>query len=199
MHLSLPLFSLTQWKDKCASYSFTTKKLTHSICQVSLAVKHKWTLALWQNKMVHPIWSACTPAHSCQTIRCMQGHLLSSQHIAKALQCRAQFFWLTLVCTNVCSKSPYFGHFKAPVWPWKLGQGHQNIINSSPPPNNVSMLDWLKSTIRFRRYRTETKFWTFQSVCVTLKNRSRSPKTYQLFASSQQCIYASLVKIHPLV
>ena len=38
--LSLPLFSFTQWKDKCASYSFTTKKLTHSLCQVSLVVKY---------------------------------------------------------------------------------------------------------------------------------------------------------------
>ena len=40
MHLSLPLFSFIQWKDKCASYSFTTKKLTHSMCQVSLVVKY---------------------------------------------------------------------------------------------------------------------------------------------------------------
>ena len=40
MHLSLPLFSFTQWKDKCASYSFTTKKLTHSMCRVSLVVKY---------------------------------------------------------------------------------------------------------------------------------------------------------------
>ena len=28
VHLSLPLLSFTQWKDKCASYSFTTKKFT---------------------------------------------------------------------------------------------------------------------------------------------------------------------------
>ena len=40
VHLSLPLFSFTQWKDKCASYSFTTKKLTHSMCQVSLVFKY---------------------------------------------------------------------------------------------------------------------------------------------------------------
>ena len=39
---------------------------------------------------------------------------------------------------------PYFGHFKVPMWPWKLGQAH-------------------------------------------------------LYSSSQQCIFASLVKIHPLV
>ena len=40
---------------------------------------------------------------------------------------------------------PYFGYFKVPVWSWKLGQCHQNLINSSPPPNNVSMQVWLKS------------------------------------------------------
>ena len=39
MHLSLHL-NFTQWKDKCASYSFTTKILTHSMCQVSLVVKY---------------------------------------------------------------------------------------------------------------------------------------------------------------
>ena len=40
MHLSLPLFNFTQWKDKCTSCSFTTKKLTHSMCQLSLVVKY---------------------------------------------------------------------------------------------------------------------------------------------------------------
>ena len=40
MHLSQPLFNLTQWKDKCTSYSFTSKKMTHSSCQVSLVVKY---------------------------------------------------------------------------------------------------------------------------------------------------------------
>ena len=40
VHLSIPLFSFMQLKDKCASYSFTTKELTHSMCQVSLVVKY---------------------------------------------------------------------------------------------------------------------------------------------------------------
>ena len=40
---------------------------------------------------------------------------------------------------------------------------------------------------------------TFQSAPVTLKIRSRSPKSNQPFLSSQQCFYASLVKIHRLV
>ena len=34
---------------------------------------------------------------------------------------------------------------------------------------------------------------------VTLKMRSRTPKSYQLFPPYQPCTYASLVKIHPLV
>ena len=34
---------------------------------------------------------------------------------------------------------------------------------------------------------------------MTLKITSRSPKSNQLFSFFQQCIYASLVKIHPLV
>ena len=50
MHLSLPLFSFTQWKDKFASYSFTTKKLTHSMCQVSLVVKYIFVIILMGKK-----------------------------------------------------------------------------------------------------------------------------------------------------
>ena len=42
----------------------------------------------------------------------------------------------------------------------------------------------------------QTIFWTFRSAHVSLKLRSRSPKSNQLFPSSQQCIYASFVKIH---
>ena len=26
------------------------------------------------------------------------------------------------------ARKPYFGHFIVPVWPWKLGQGHQILI-----------------------------------------------------------------------
>ena len=41
--------------------------------------------------------------------------------------------------------------------------------------------------------------WTFQRAAMTLKIRSRSPKSNQLFQPSKPCIYASLIKIHPLV
>ena len=41
VYLSLPLFNFTLWKDSCALCSFTTKKkMTHSMCQVSLVVKY---------------------------------------------------------------------------------------------------------------------------------------------------------------
>ena len=73
------------------------------------------------------------------------------------------------------------------------------IINSFPLPNNVSMQVWSKSIHLFRRYRTETIFWIFQSGTVILKIRSMSLNFDQLLPSSRQCIYASLVKIHPLV
>ena len=43
------------------------------------------------------------------------------------------------------------------------------------------------------------KFDTLKKVAVTLKIKSRSPKSNQLFTPSQHCIYASLVKICPLV
>ena len=40
---------------------------------------------------------------------------------------------------------------------------------------------------------------TFQSAGVTLKIRSRSPESNQQTLFSQQCIYASLIKVHGLV
>ena len=40
--------------------------------------------------------------------------------------------------------------FKALVWPWKWGQGHQNLITSLPRPNNLSVPVWSKFTHGFR-------------------------------------------------
>ena len=33
------------------------------------------------------------------------------------------------------------------MWPWKWGQGHQNLITSFPHPNNVSLPVWSNSTL----------------------------------------------------
>ena len=49
VHLSLPLFNFTQWKDRCASCSFTTKNLTHRMCQVSLVVKYILYIRMLKN------------------------------------------------------------------------------------------------------------------------------------------------------
>ena len=59
-------------------------------------------------------------------------------------------------------------------WPWKLGQGHQNLINSEPPPNNASVQVWSKSINWFTKYCAgKTNFNSFYGL-VTLKIRSRS-------------------------
>ena len=46
--------------------------------------------------------------------------------------------------------------FRMLVWPWKWGQGHQNLTISSPWNSGVSVQVWSKSTIRYRRYRVQT-------------------------------------------
>ena len=62
--------------------------------------------------------------------------------------------------------SPTFG---------KLGQGHQNLINSQPPPNNASVQVWSKSINWFKDNCVgKTNFNSFYGL-VTLKIRSRSP------------------------
>ena len=58
---------------------------------------------------------------------------------------------------------------------------------------------WLKLNHRFRRQSVEVADLYSLNSRVTLNILSRSQKTYQLFPPFQQCIYASLVKIPPLV
>ena len=89
-------------------------------------------------------------------------------------------------------------------WPWKLGQGHQNLIKSS----NLLTIPKLQY-IKFgqnqsfgSRDRVQTRvFWSkfdIQSAGVTLKMRSRSPNLITSFPNPSN-VCASLVKIHPLV
>ena len=66
-------------------------------------------------------------------------------HLVQEIGCRQAFFW---------SK---FGNFKALVWPWKWSQGRQNRIISFPPPNNMSVQVWSKSTHWFRRQSVDKK------------------------------------------
>ena len=61
------------------------------------------------------------------------------------------------------------------------------------------MLVWLESRQRCKRYIISSKIFTYWSPLVTLKTRSRSPKSNQLLSLSQWYIHASLMIFHPLV
>ena len=61
------------------------------------------------------------------------------------------------------------------------------------------MLDWLESSQRFKRYINFSEIYTYLSLPVTVKMRSRSPESNQLLSLSQWYICVSVKKIHPLV
>ena len=77
------------------------------------------------------------------------------------------------------------------LWPWKWGQGHQNLISSSACHNNISVQVWRKSIRWFKRYPTYKT--------MTLKMRSRSSKIKHIINLSQWYSHASLKNIHHLV
>ena len=89
-------------------------------------------------------------------------------------------------------------------WPWKLGQGRKNLINSFNYPKDTGQNPSFGS-----RDRVQTSFFFGQNltfkvlVCtwkwVSLKMRSRSSKSSHFFPMSQWCFCASLIKIHQLV
>ena len=81
----------------------------------------------------------------------------------------------------------------------KLGQVDQNLINSKSSSNNLSVQLWLKSIHLCRRYHVGKAYFDSFHGLVTLKNKSRSPKSNQLFSPSQPCIYACLLKFHAMV
>ena len=70
-----------------------------------------------------------------------------------------------------------------------LGQGNQNLINSSLCHNNIIISKfWSECIFALKRKRAE--IWTFKSVAVTLKIRLSSTKSNQLFPLFKQ--HASL-------
>ena len=89
-------------------------------------------------------------------------------------------FWIHHLVQEAGSKKAFVVSnltFKVPIWPWKWGQGHQNQINFCPCPKGVSVQVWSKSIYWFRRSSAEkAHFYSLYSV-VTLKIRSRSPKS----------------------
>ena len=85
------------------------------------------------------------------------------------------------VTLKIKSRSPKT-YTTLPILPTMyLCKFHQNLFNGSEDKT------------------TEMKIDTVKKVAVTLKIKSRSPKSNPLFTPSQHCIYASLVKICPLV
>ena len=80
----------------------------------------------------------------------------------------------------------------------KWGQSYQNHIKSSVCPNNLPMPIWWNSAQWFKRYRGYIENVTYLSP-VTLKIRSRSPKSNQFLSLSQWYIHASLEKFSRLV
>ena len=73
-------------------------------------------------------------------------------------------------------------------WPWKLGQGYQNLINSFNYPIDTIHEVWPESIIWFKRYGAGKPFWWkfhIHSAGVTFKIRSRSPRSNYFFPMSQ--------------
>ena len=101
----------------------------------------------------------------------------------------------------MCTQAFFYQNlsFKMPVWPWKHDEGHQNLITSFPNPNDVSVLIWTNSIYWFMKKSAHKSHFLSISSVVTLKIRSRSPKSNQFFPPSLWCICASLVKFQPLV
>ena len=95
----------------------------------------------------------------------------------------------------------HFPTIWAHLWPWKWGQGHQNLISSFSCHNNIVVLlqVWSKSIHSFMRLDADKSFFNNLSLCVTLKMWSRSPKFNQFFSMSQQHRYTSLVKINQFI
>ena len=85
----------------------------------------------------------------------------------------------------------------------KLDQGHQNLTDSFNYSNDTIHTFGQNPSFGSRDRVQTSFFWLkfdIQSAGVTLKMRSRSPKSkIFFFPMSQWCFYASLVKIHQLV
>ena len=74
----------------------------------------------------------------------MHEYLVKIRQSVHEISCKQALFGLNLTVL-------------VPQWPWKSGQGHQNLISSLSCPNVMSMQIWLKSGNRFMRYRGNKK------------------------------------------
>ena len=86
------------------------------------------------------------------------------------------------------------------LWPWTLCHGDQNLTNSSPSPNIVSMQVWSKSIHWFRRWCKEPYFGHYKVPVWPWKlGQGHQNLKKKLFPSSHKLIDASFVNIYPLV
>ena len=83
---------------------------------------------------IHTVFIGWWPWKLCQ---CHQ-NLINSFHPSDDISTVRKFGQNTSTGSKYSTGKPYFGHFEVLVWPWKLGQGRQNLTNSSHTPNNVS-------------------------------------------------------------
>ena len=91
-------------------------------------------------------------------------------------------------------------------WPWNSGQHHQNLNKSLNNPNFIIYEVWPVLFTWFKRQGADKLFfgqnlknnYSFNSV-VTLKIKSRSPKSNQIFKPSQCCNIWSLARICHLI
>ena len=120
-----------------------------------------------------------------------------------------QFLFLSqqYSCTSLVKIQPFIletmqkSHFPtiwALLWPWKLGQGHQNLISSFSCHNNIVVQVWSKSIHSFIIGCRQAIFQQSKPLC-DLEMGSRSPKFNQFFSMSQQYRCTSLVKILPFI
>ena len=86
--------------------------------------------------------------------------------------------------------------FKVPVWPWKGGKGHQNLI--FPQSQWYICVSLVQFHLLMGKSAYKTHLLSIYNV-VTLKIGSRSPKSNHFFPPSWWCICARLVKFQPFV
>ena len=60
----------------------------------------------------------------------------------------------------------------------------KNIVNYLNCPKGIAVLDWWESSLRLKRYINFSEIFTYSGPSVTLKMRSRSPKSNQLLSWS---------------
>ena len=111
-------------------------------------------------------------------------------------------------CSEDNAWKPYFEHFKVPLLPWKWAQvliiacTHLTWRSHRQALIGINARNGEVCSILLSQTTNNTALWVWRSLrwassCTKL--RDDSTELNHFFPSSNQCITASLVKIHPLV